>query len=168
MYWQIAVILLGLAILWGWRRGMRPAPNKIESPDDVINALRYLFVHGIEGGTCRFQVGWDSGRSVLFSKHIIAPGSIDLRARCIDLPEAKPRLDAFTTELHRRGIPSVRKDESTLRVDCGDDLGLGVMVVTLAFQELFKSKLSDHCVAFFDGVVISNSPSLTGIEESKL
>jgi hypothetical protein len=38
------------------------------------------------------------------------------------------------------------------------------MLVILAFQRLFDTKLSEHCVALFDLVLIADRPSLTGVD----
>ena len=81
---RITVLVLAsiAAIVWLWRRGMSPAPNRIESSEELHNAIDYLLRRGIHGGTLRFQVDDDADRSIVFTKYIIRHGEVGCRGHC--------------------------------------------------------------------------------------
>lgn len=164
------IALLGVVLVaWVWHRGMRPAPNRVESPDELARALRYLLNRGIRGGTLRFQVESDASRAVVFTKYIRGPGDVGCRGRCRQGAEPAERLAAFRQDIVGRHIQasfSAEGPDTVVDLECGTDVGLGVMFVVLAFQRLFNVKLSTHCVAFFERVAIANAPAITGVDET--
>lgn len=167
MLWVVLVLIL-IAVVWVWRVGTRAAPNRIEDGAGVSNALRYLIQRGVDGGSVRFQVNEDASRAVVFTKYIIAHGNVGLRARCSRGGESEARFRALRNDMVERGIRdfTLTSDGETLEMDIGRDLGLGVVLVGLVFQQLFETELRTHCVAFFDGVVIRDESTLTGVDDA--
>jgi hypothetical protein len=157
-----------LAVVWLWRRGMKPALNKVRSPARVAGALEFLLRRGLNGGTVRFQVDDDPSRAVVFTKFIVAHGNVGLTGVCHQGAEAGARFDALRQDLIERAIPhTVVKTAlgNGVEVACKRDLGLGVMLVVLAFQHLFQLKLGEHCIAVFEDVLSADAPKFTGVDE---
>jgi hypothetical protein len=166
--WLVLVVVL-IVVIWGWRSGMRPAPNRIESLAEVSNALQFLIQRGINGGSVRFQVEMDASRAVLFTKYIIEHGNVGLRARCSRGREPESRFAALLDDLARRGIPhsiTTAQEGEAIEMEIARDVGLGLMLVPLAFQDLFEVELRAHCVAFFEHVLIRYKASLTGVDDT--
>jgi hypothetical protein len=167
MLW-LALLLVVIAFIWAWRRGTSSAPNRIESPAEVANALQFLLQRGIHGGTVRFQVDTEQSRAIVFTKYIVNHGDVGLRAQCARGGEPEHRLDSLREDLAQRGFPhtlTTSEGDKVIEVQCGRDVGLGVMFVGLVFQRLFETKLSTHCVAYFEGVAIRDASSLTGVDD---
>ena len=163
----VTIVIIG-AILWVWRAGMRPAPNKIESPDHLASVIQFLVRRGIRGGSVRLQVDDDPSRAVTFTKYIVKRGDVGLVGRCTRGGEPELRFAAIQRDLTERGVPYkciVQDGQPTLEIDCGRDLGLAVMFTLLVFQDLFDRNISEHCVAYFHDVLISDVPSLTGVDD---
>jgi hypothetical protein len=167
MLW-VALLLVVLVFIWAWRRGMSPAPNRIESPAEVANALQFLLQRGIHGGTVRFQVDTDHSRAIVFTKYIVSHGDVGFQAQCAQGGEPEQRFASLREDLTQRGIShtvTTSEGDKVIEVQCGRDVGLGVMFVGLVFQRLFETTLGTHCVAFFEGVAIRDVSSLTGVDD---
>jgi hypothetical protein len=155
---------------------MRPAPFRIQSPTVISDALAFLIRRGIHGASLQFQFETNPAetvlrrppsRAVVFAKYIISHGDVGLRGSCSQDSEPAVRFDALRQELKRRGIPhsiTIRNGERTVDVQCGRDLGLGLMFVTLAFKHFFEARLEEHCVAYFHRIADRDAPSITGVD----
>lgn len=162
------IVLIALSVVWWWRRAMKPAPNRIESPDHLANAIDYFLRRGIHGGSVRFQIDDDASRAVVLTKYIVAHGNVGFSGRANCRAESEERIDSFRRDLTARGLNHTvthAGGAAAVEIECGRDVGLGVMFVVLAFGTLFNTKLAEHCVAYFEGVAISSVPSITGVDE---
>lgn len=83
MMWLFATAAIVL-IAWLLRAGMKPAPNELNEPGAVGQALAYLRDRGVDAGEMRFQLKTDAGRMVVFTKRIIARNNIQLRGTLCD------------------------------------------------------------------------------------
>jgi hypothetical protein len=167
MHWP-AIVLGVLAVVLLWRRGMKPALNKIRSPEHVAVSLKFLLRRGLNGGTARFQVDEDPSRAVVFTKYIVAHGDVGCTGVCHQGAEPDARFDALRQDLAERAIPHtvVTTDSGRgIEIACKRDLGLGVMLVVLAFQHLFQVRLGEHCIAVFEDVLDVDAPKFTGVDK---
>jgi hypothetical protein len=157
-----------LAVVWLWRRGMKPALNEVRSPARVVGALEFLLRRGLNGGTLRFQVDDDASRAVVFTKYIVAHGNVGCTGVCHQGAEPGARFDALRQDLVERAIPHTVVTTASgngIEVTCERDLGLGVMLVVLAFQHLFQVNVGEHCIAVFEDVLSVDAPKFTGVDE---
>ena len=155
---------------------MRPAPNRIQSPEAVSDALAFLIRRGIHGATLQLQFEANPeeavlrrppSRAVVFTKYIISHGDVGLRGTCSLDSDMESQFEALRQELVRRGIPhsvTVRDGRRAIDVHCGRDLGLGAMFITLAFGQYFEAGVEEHRVAFFERVADKDAPSITGVD----
>jgi hypothetical protein len=167
MHW-LGIVLGVLAVVWLWRRGNRPALNKVRSPERVAGALEFLLRRGLNGGTVRFQVDEDPSRAVVFTKYIVAHGDVGCTGVCDQGEEPEARFDALRQDLVERAIPHtvVTTDSGRgIEIACKRDLGLGVMLVVLVFQHLFQVRLGEHCIAVFEDVLDVDAPKFTGVDK---
>lgn len=130
--------------------------------------LQYLLDHDVSGARLRFQVRDDRSRELRFVKYIRARN--DVGFRCIFRPPTQDResLDRLAKELSERGITNNRVKShgglDELVVECEHDIGMAHMILRLVFERVLGTRVEGHCVAYFDNVLISNSPRLTGVD----
>jgi len=146
---------------------MRPAPQELSATEAVPAMLRYLLSNGIDGGELRIQARTQPSTRVVFRKYIRAPGKIgffgifepsinDTRLDanwCAQLTRASNFAGALTSETPNR-----------VQLDLGDDVGRAEEFVTSVFENLLHTSIKRDCVAYFEGVLISNVPRLTGVD----
>lgn len=167
MSWVVGALLL-LVIVGVWRWGVGSAPNELESPDSVPTMLRFLLDRGIDGAHVLFQVRNDSRRQLCFVKYIRTHNDVGFRSHFYEQQEAGHYFVRLRQELSARGIKytEARSKDGVgcITIDYVRDIGLAHLIVELVFERTFDVRIEKDCVAYFKNVLVSNEPSLTGVD----
>jgi hypothetical protein len=169
MGWYIA-LAVAAAIVWIWRRGMRPHPFELSYPGAIASLLRFLMVRGVYKsgivGTATVCDRDHPEHCLVFSKYIrdAQPG---VRAEFPRVSWSEPYFDSFRTELVRRGVPHqelVQPSGPTLAFDFGRDLGGAHVVTHVLFEDVLGRRVARDCVAYLRDTVDVDSPRWTGVD----
>lgn len=165
MLWIILLLCVCLLLVWLWRKGTAPAVNQVESVERAASALRFLLQRGIDGGSVSFHGSESDRRAVVFTKYIVSPGHVGMRASCLQEEVPDARFDSLLRELQKRGVTySVvgERDQRRVDVECRQDVAMGADIASLMLRYLFEAEFGKHSVAYFRDVAISDAPSITG------
>lgn len=168
MLWILVGAIL-FVVIWLWRIGMRPAANDLESPEAVMMTLEYLVQRGINGSKARFQVKDDPSRCLDVIKTIHDDGTVSVRACFSDPDWTHVHSSRLREELDQRGIKYrelAASSASDVTIELDRDLGLAHLVIRIVFELILRVRLERECVVYFEGVLLSDEPSLTGIKRS--
>ena len=165
MLWAIlATVAFGIVGLW--RQAIAPAVNLVEDGARLGQALRLLLAYGIDGARLVVRRREAPDQALSFVKYIVRPGEVGLRAECVAASQSPDAYGRFADELRRRAVPHeqvVGPHGPAIRFDFGRDVGLGLLVAQVFFEEGLGVRLSGTEALFHD-VLIKNVPRLTGID----
>lgn len=168
------IVLVGassLLLIWFWRASMRPTPIPLRSADELLTGFRTLLQNGAKGARLRFQAKNDPSLKLDFIKYIHAQNDVGFRAILGRTPQLLSAFDLVASELDRQRISYQRSTgkggTDELSVDLGRDFVLAERIARQAFEQALGLSLARDINGFYDLVLISHHPRLTGLDSPK-
>jgi hypothetical protein len=159
-----------LLILWFWRWSTAPTPIRFTRPDAMARALYTIVIRGVHRPPIR-------GRLEVFVRGAPAPAIVFTKTKFADdeySVVASINLDGLGTgsaerlreALRALRVSSSNGSESATVIDVEGRVDAGLALVLL--QEISRAsegmRVESDCVGYLRDFVVSNNPSLTGID----
>lgn len=161
---SIAVLVVLL-----WRKLSGPSPIRLSSQVRVREVLRTTLRNGARGARLRMQLTSNPRLRVDFRKYFADDGAVGLRAVLEQSPQLATRLSVIKEVLERRGLHPVlatdSKGRESLEIDVASDLLLAETVAYGVFEDALGLSLARDVIGIYDLVLITNEPSITGVNE---
>lgn len=159
-----------LLILWFWRWSTSPTPIHFTRPDAMARALYTLVIRGVHRheirGRLEVFVRGAPVPAIVFTKTKFADDDYGVVARIQSDGLVSGAAETLRETLSALGIGAKRTAGSArdIEVDGRVDAGLALVMLQEICRASGGARVDSDCVGYLRDFVVTNSPSLTGID----
>ena len=169
MIWMwVLVGAVAILFVWFWRWGSEAAPIHFTDPGTMRQALRWVVLRGVHKrhlrGHLEIFIGGASKPALVFTKTKYSDGEFGVTATVhangLQVDAGKNIPAALTA----KGISFDPSDPGSVSVEVVKDFGLALVLLQTMCVDVAGKKVETDCIGYLRDVVVTNAPSLTGID----